>query len=180
MFQSGTGRKDAVAGRFWRKNFRMRGVVKRRLVRVGIGVGFGFEAGATDEPAEGFFVAGATLGAGDVAVAIDDDIDGIDVGLVHGGEIGVFHHDEFAFARVLLEVFLDGLFRFADVNGKEDQAFIGEFVANFVDEGSFVGAEATPGSPEFEEGDFAFDGFVGEFFARRGHGVEAGRGLFVF
>src|SRR5882757_105551 len=83
-------------------------------------------------------------------------------------------------SRVLLEVFLDGLFGFADVNGKEDQAFIGEFVANFVDEGSFVGAEATPGSPEFEEDDFAFDGFVGEFFARRGRGVEAGRGLFVF
>jgi len=52
-------------------------------------------------------------------------------------------------------------------------------VADFVDEGSFVGAEAAPGGPKFEENDLAFDGFVGEFFARAGGGVEARGRLFV-
>jgi hypothetical protein len=53
-------------------------------------------------------------------------------------------------------------------------------MADFVDEGGFVGAEAAPGGPELEEDDFAFDGFVGELFSRGGDGVEARGGLFVF
>jgi hypothetical protein len=53
-------------------------------------------------------------------------------------------------------------------------------MADFVDEGGFVGAEAAPGGPKFEEDDFAFDGFVGELFAGGGDGVEARGGLFVF
>jgi len=52
-------------------------------------------------------------------------------------------------------------------------------VADFVDEGGFVGAVAAPGGPEFEEDDFAFDGVVGELFAGGGDGVEARGGLFV-
>ncbi len=139
----------------------------------------GFDAGAGDEAAEGVFAAGAALRADDEAVAVDDHVDGIDVGLVHGGEIGVFHHDEFAVAGMLLEIFLDGFFGFADIDGKKDEAFAGELVANFVDEGGFVGAEAAPGGPEFEEDDFAFDGFVGELFAGGGDGVETRGGLFV-
>ena len=153
---------------------------KMRALKVLVGIGVGrFDAGAGDEIAKGIFAAGATLSSGDVAVAVDHYIDGIDVGLVHGGEIGVFHHDELAVAGMLLEIFLDGLFGFADVDGEEDEAFAGELVADFVDEGGFVGAEAAPGGPELEEDDFAFDGGVGEFFAGSGSGVEARGGLFV-
>src|SRR5258708_37403579 len=80
---------------------------------------------------------------------------------------------------MLLEIFFDGLFGFADVDGEEDEALAGELMADFVDEGGFVGAEAAPSGPEFEEDDFAFDGFVGEFFSGGCGGVEAGGGLFV-
>ena len=151
-----------------------------RLVGVGVVRIGGFDAGAGDESSEGFFAAGAALGSDNEAVAVDDNVNGISVGLVHGGEIGVFHHDDLAVARMLLEIFFDSLFGFADVDGEEDEAFIGEFVADFVDEGGFVGAEAAPSSPEFEEDDFAFDGVVGELFAGRSSSVEARGGLFVF
>jgi hypothetical protein len=67
----------------------------------------------------------------------------------------------------------------ADVDGEKNQPFIGEFMADFVDEGGFVSAEATPGGPEFEEDNFAPDGFVGELFASRSGGVKAGCRLFV-
>ena len=144
------------------------------VVRVGR-----FDASAGDESAEGIFAAGAALGSDNEAVAVDDHVNGIGIGLIHGGEIGVFHHDDFAVARMLLEIFFDGFPGFADVDGKEEEAFGGEFMADLVDEGGFVGAEATPGGPEFEKDDFAFDGFVAEFLAGGGDGVEARGGLFV-
>jgi len=149
------------------------------LVGVGVvGVG-GLDAGAGDESAKGFFAAGAALGSDNEPVAVDDDVNGIGVGLVHSGKIGVFHHDDLAVAGMLLEIFLDGFPGFADVDGEKDEALDGELMADLVDEGGFVGAEATPGGPEFEEDDLAFDGVVGEFFAGGGDGVEAWGGLFV-
>jgi hypothetical protein len=147
------------------------------LIRV-VGVR-GLEASAGEEPAEGVFAARAALGAGDETVAVHHDINGVDSGGVHGGEIGVFHEDDFAVARVLVEIFLDGLFGFTDVDGEKDQALIGELAANFVHEGGFVGTVAAPGGPEFEEHDFALDSVVGEFFAGGGDGVEARCGFLV-
>src|ERR1700674_153940 len=155
------------------------GCAKAGLVGVGVGVGFGFEAGAGDQSAEGFFAAGAALGSGNIAVAVDHDVDGIDVSLVHGGEIGVFHHDELAVAGMLLEIFFDGLFGLAHVDGEKNQSFAGELMADLVDEGGFVSAKAAPSGPEFEKDDFAFDGVIGEFFAGDCGGVEARGGLFV-
>src|SRR5271168_964195 len=76
------------------------------------------EAGAAEEAAEAGFAAGAALVGGDVAVAVNDRIDGIDVGLVHGGEVGVFHHDDFGGTGMLVEVFFDGFLRFSDVYGE--------------------------------------------------------------
>src|SRR6266851_3721106 len=52
-------------------------------------------------------------------------------------------------------------------------------MADLVDEGGFVGAEATPGGPELQKHNLSFDGFVGEFFASCCGGVEARRGLFI-
>jgi len=145
-----------------------------------IGIVFGFEARAGDEPAEGFFATGAALGADDVAIAIDDHVDGINGGLIHGGEIGVFHEDNFAVAGMLVEIFLDGFLGFADIDGEKDEAFGGELAADLVHEGSFIGAETAPSGPKLEENDFAFDGIVGEFFTRGGGGIEAGGRFFVF
>jgi hypothetical protein len=55
----------------------------------------------------------------------------------------------------------------------------GEFFGDLIHVGSFVVAIATPGGPEFEEHDFAFDGFVVESFSAGGDSVEPGRGLLV-
>src|SRR6266852_8032273 len=153
---------------------------RRALIGVGVVRVGRFDAGTSDESAEGIFAAGAALGADNEAGAVDDHVNGIGIGLIHGGEIGVFHHDDLAVARMLLEIFFDGFLGFADVDGEEDEAFAGELMADLVDEGGFVGAEAAPGGPEFEEDDFAFDGFVGELFAGGGGGVEARGGFFVF
>jgi hypothetical protein len=81
---------------------------------------------------------------------------------------------------VLFEIFLDGLLGFADVDGEKEQAFGGKLMADLVDEGSFLGAEAAPGGPEFEKNDFAFDGVIGEFFASSGRGVEPRGGFLIF
>src|SRR5580704_2007998 len=147
------------------------------LIRV-VGVR-GFEASAGEEPAEGVFAARAALGTGDETVAVHHDINGVDSGGIHGGEIGVFHEDDFAVARVLVEILLDGPLGFTDVDGEKDQALVGELAANFVHEGGFVGTVAAPGGPEFEEHDFALNGVVGEFFTGGRDGVEARGGFLV-
>src|SRR6266481_351590 len=144
-----------------------------------VGFGFGFEAGAGEESAEGFFAAGTALSSNDEAIAIDHDIDGIDVSLVHGGEIGVLHHDQLAVAGMLVEIFLDGFLGFAHVDGEKDQSFASKLMADLVDEGGFVSAEAAPGGPEFQQNNLSFDGVVDEFFAGGRGGVEARGGLFV-
>jgi len=68
----------------------------------------------------------------------------------------VFPYDELHLRGVALEYFFT-VFLDSPTFGKEDQAFIGEFVAIIVDEGSFVGAEATPGVRNSRRDDFAFD-----------------------
>ena len=73
-----------------------------------------------DEVAEGGFAAGASLFVGDVAVFINHNVDGIDRGFVHGGEIGVFHEYDAAGAGMGFEIFFDELFGFADVDGEDD------------------------------------------------------------
>ena len=39
---------------------------------------------------------------------------------------------------MLLEIFFDGLLGLADLNGKKDQPFVGEFLADFVNEGTLL------------------------------------------
>ncbi len=81
---------------------------------------------------------------------------------------------------MLFEIFFDGLLGFAHVDSEKDQAFVGELMADLVDERGFIGAETAPGGPELEQNDLAFDGFVVEFFTSGSDSVEAWRGLFVF
>jgi len=149
---------------------------------LGIGVGvFGrFDAGAADEPAKRFFPTGAALRADDEAVAVNHNIDGIDRGLVHGREIGVLHHHDFAIAGMLLEILLDGLLGFADVNGEKNQPFGSEFLADFVHESRFFRAVAAPSGPELQQNHFALDGIVVEFFAGGGCGGKVRGGFLVF
>ena len=136
-------------------------------------------AGAREETAQAASTAGTALRASDVAVAIDKHIDGIDRGLIHGGEVSVFHQDNGNGAWMLVEVFPDSLFGFADMYGKNNQGFAGKFLGDLVDEAGFLGAIAAPGGPELEEHDLAFDGFVGEFFAASGGSVKPRGGFFA-
>jgi hypothetical protein len=71
----------------------------------------------------------ATLCSGNVAVAIDHNINGINSGLVHGGQICVFQQDDLAISRVQVQLLLDGLFGFADRDRQSDQPFVSELVA---------------------------------------------------
>ncbi len=80
---------------------------------------------------------------------------------------------------MLVEIFLDGFLGFAHVDGEKDQSFASKLMADLVDEGGFVSAEAAPGGPEFQQNNLSFDGVVGEFFAGGRGGVEARGGLFV-
>src|SRR5438874_1285316 len=52
-----------------------------------------------------------------MSVWVEDDVDGVDGGVVHGGEIGVVSENDFDGARVLLEIFFDELFGFGDIDG---------------------------------------------------------------
>src|SRR5262249_18946392 len=81
---------------------------------------------------------------------------------------------------MLLEVFLDCLLGFADVNGEKNEAFGSEFIAHFVYESGFVGTKAAPSGPEFEQNHFAFDRTVVEFFAGGRCGGKVPGGCLVF
>jgi hypothetical protein len=137
------------------------------------------DAGAGEEPAEGHVAGGAPLFPGDVAFSVDQDINRVGIGLVHGGEVGVFHQNDGDGAGMLLEVFFHQLFGFADVDGKGDETFVAVFLGNLIDEMRFVGAVGAPGGPEFEEDDFALDAFVGVVDAVGSLSVKARCGLFL-
>ena len=57
---------------------------------------------------------------------------------------------------MLFEIFFDGFLGFADVDGKKNEALRSEFLADFVDEGSFIGAVTAPGGPKFEKSNATF------------------------
>lgn len=141
-------------------------------------VGFDVQAGGGQEVAEDFLASGAALCGGDVALAVDSDINGVDGGGIHGGQVGVVGEDDFDGARMPFEIFLYGFLGFAHVDSEHQEVFAGKFVIDFVNEGRFDGAEGAPSGPELEEDHFAFDGHVRELFAVGSSGVEAGRGLF--
>src|ERR1700733_4287478 len=147
------------------------------MALVVVRVGFDLQAGGGQEVAEDFLASGATLGGGDVAVAVDSDINGVDGGSIHGGQVGVVGEDDFDVARMPFEIFLYGFLGFADVDSQNEEVFAGKFLIDFVNEGRFDGAEGAPSGPELEENHFAFDGDAGELFAVDSGGVEAGRGL---
>src|SRR5260370_18862538 len=61
--------------------------------------------GAGQQSAQCSFTTGSTLLAGDVAVAIDLNINGINIGLIHCGEIGVLREDNATGAGMVVEIF---------------------------------------------------------------------------
>jgi hypothetical protein len=149
----------------------------RARALVAVRVGFDLQAGGGQEVTEDFLASGAALCGGDVAIAVDSDINGVDGGSIHGGQVGVVGEDDFDVARMLLEIFLYGFLGLADVDSEHEEVFAGKFVIDFVNEGRFDGAEGAPGGPELEEDHFAFDGDVRELFAVGSGSVEVGRGL---
>jgi hypothetical protein len=90
--------------------------------------------------AQGIFAAGSTLNASDVAVTVDDDIDGVRLGFVHGGQVCVFDEDNGTGARAFLQILLHRLLRLADAYGQHHQALVGELVRDLVHQRLFPAA----------------------------------------
>src|SRR5579864_1244467 len=137
------------------------------------------QAAAGQQVAKGSFPGGAALLSSHIAVAINDDIDRIYLGLKHGSEVGVISEDNAGSSRVLLQIFFYRLFGFTYVNRQNDKSFVGVCVINTVDESGFLKAITAPGSPELQQHDFAFDGVIVELLAARGGGAEARSRFFV-
>jgi len=141
---------------------------------------FGLEAGAAEHAAKATLYGSAALFTGDIAVTVDDYVNGIHLRVVHGGEVRVFGEDDGNFARVFHQILLHSLIRFEDVYGEDDQIFAFVFPGDVIDELGFLFAVLAPCGPEFEEDDFAFDRLVVELFAGCGFGAEAGSRLSGF
>ena len=87
----------------------------------------GLKAGARQRPAKGPLSTGSVLRIDDLAVAIDNNVDGIAVGGVHGGQIGISGHHDVALAGMVFHVLLYDLLGLCYINGNHDQALVGEF-----------------------------------------------------
>ena len=141
---------------------------------------FGFKAGAAEHAAQATLSGGAALFAGDIALAINDYVDGIDLRVVHGGEVRVFGEHDGDCARVVDEILFHPLIWFEDVDGEHDQILALVFLGNVIDQLGFLFAVLAPCGPEFEEYDFALDGVVIELISGGGFRAEAGSGLAGF
>src|SRR6266568_2559136 len=135
--------------------------------------------GARKQSAQGAFTAGSALLAGDIAGAIDHNINGINIGLIHGGEIGVLREDNATRARMLLEIFLDCLLGFGNVNRQHNQSFVGEFFVDGLDQRLFDVTVLAPGGPKLQQDYLAFHRLVVEALPRHSFCAEARSGLVV-
>ncbi len=139
-----------------------------------------FDSCSFQQATQSSFSGGAALFGGDVAVAVDHYVDGIALRVVHGCEVGVFGEHDGNGSWVVGEIFLYFLIGLEDVDGEHDQAFIGEFLGDVIDQFGFAFAVFAPGGPELEQDDFAFDRRVVELVSGRGFGAEARGGLAGF
>ena len=110
---------------------------------------------------------------GNVTVAVYDYVDRIDARVVHGGEIRVLCEDDWNRAWILGEIFLYLRVWLKNVDCQNDQVLAFEFPGNIVDQLRFLFAVLAPGSPELEQHDLAFDGFVVELLASGSSSAEA-------
>src|SRR5208337_5623457 len=83
----------------------------------------GLETGAGQRPAKAPLSTRSSLRIDDLAIAIDDDVDGIAVRGVHGGKIRVPSHHDVTLARMLFQILLHDLLGFAYIHREHDQAF---------------------------------------------------------
>jgi hypothetical protein len=92
----------------------------------------------------------------DLAVAIDDDIDGISVRGIHCGEIGISGHHDMTLAGMVFQVLLHDLLRLCYINRNHDQALVGKFRGKVVYQTLFALAVGTPRGPELKKNNFPF------------------------
>ena len=137
----------------------------------------GFEAGTVEHAAKAALSGRTALFAGDVAFAIDDYVDGINLGVVHSGQVGIFGEDDGNGARVLGQILLHSLIRFQDIDGENDQVFGLVFLGDVIDELGFFFTVLAPCCPEFKKNHFALDRVVVELLSAGGLGAKAGSGL---
>lgn len=75
----------------------------------------------------------AALFPGDVAFAIDDNVNRIHLRVIHRGEVSVLGKDDRNRARMVGEIFFHSLIRLKDVHRKHEQTFFLKFRGNVVD-----------------------------------------------
>jgi len=81
---------------------------------------------------------------------------------------------------MLEQVVLNGLVRFEDVDGENNQILVLEFLGNVIDQLRFPFAVLAPRCPELKENDLAFYGFIIELLPGDRSGAEARSGLASF
>jgi hypothetical protein len=118
--------------------------------------------------------------ASDVAIAVDHDINRIDLRVVHRGQIRVFCEHDWNRAWMVGKILLHSLIRFQHVDGQDDQIFALEFLRDVVYELCFFLAILAPGGPELEQDYLSLDRLVVELLAGRSLGTEAWSGLAGF
>src|SRR5882724_6189536 len=138
---------------------------------------FVVQTAAGKKVAQGAFAGGAALLSSHIAIAVNYDVDRVNLGLKHGGQIGVVGKNDAGRPRMLLQILLHCFFGFTDVNLQNDESFVGISVVNPVHESGLLETVAAPGGPEFQQHDFAFYGVVVEPLTARGGGIES-RGRF--
>src|SRR2546423_15462869 len=77
---------------------------------------------------------------------------------------------------MLLKILLHRLLRLGNVDGENNQSFIGELFVDLLDQGFFLVTVLAPAGPEFEQDYFAFDRFIVEAFSAVGLARKRGAG----
>jgi hypothetical protein len=80
---------------------------------------------------------------------------------------------------MLLKILLHRLLRLGNVDGENNQSFIGELFVDLLDQGFFLVTVLAPAGPEFEQDYFAFDRFIVEAFSGGGFGAKTWSGLAI-
>jgi len=138
---------------------------------------FRLQAGANQHATQRPFARRAALFGRHVPVTIHYNVDGIRSRSIHGGKIGIFGQHDPAFARMLFQILLYDLLRFAHVDSQRNQSLGRELIRHIVDQRLPASAARTPRRPKLEQYNFAFYPIIGELRAAESFGVKAWRRL---
>jgi len=111
---------------------------------------FRLQSRAGERPAKASLSARSALCVDHLAIAIDDDVDGITVGGVHRGQIGVAGHHDVTLPGMILQILLHYLLGLAHVNRDHNQTLAGKFWGEVVHQRFLTLAVGIPRGPELK------------------------------